>query len=262
MVDIHLKCDILSDILSNGNNHSVMSKFRSIVRTAWVLGALLAGLVVGLITVGLGASGPLALISVLCTTIWVTTLRILWEVLAKAEARPEVLTEPKAALDRASQLQDLARFNVCAMWARMKHDDALKKYFRERLKICASKDVHTIRIIDRRNNSIADILDHIQESWEYLKAEIYEIYLTEGIEHEALVVDHTKAAIFHFPGPGFGCIFVTHSETSFVTNTQGEFDRIKNNNSALFPVHNFPVTYDRGAVEKWLRDLHLRPLTP
>lgn len=213
----------------------------------WILAMVLVGVVVGSLAAKMEATAPERLIAVLCAAIIVLQLRILYQMLSTGEPVPVVLTEVRAALDRAGDMQRPARTSIWATWTSINYDETLKRYFAETL----SKGVQTTRIIDMRSNTIDHILDHIRESWQRIQAATYEVFVTYGVAYELLVVDHSRAAIFHFPGPDYGAIFVTHNVESFATNVRGAFERMKSD-SSRFPTERFSAQFDEGEVREWL----------
>ncbi len=175
------------------------------------------------------------------------------EFIVSNSSSPEFLFDPDVALDRAYQMQNNAAKNIEAMWTVFRYSDKLKAYFKETL----NKGMPTTRLIDIRYNSIDDYLDHIEQSWERLWDETYKIHFVKNITHEAMVIDHNKeAALFHYPGKEYGCLFMRGVSPIFITAVRGEFDMFKKK-STLFPAREsreFNKTFDREAVRRWLNE--------
>lgn len=164
---------------------------------------------------------------------------------------PELLTSMEEALERASKMQKPARDKIYAMWTIVPYMEHLKGYFGNTL----SKNIYTERLIDIKNVPIADILDHIEASWDPLSKKLYEIYFVQDVDYEVLVVDSREAALFHYPGRGTSCVFLKHSERKFVTVMVEMFERLRGDaNSIRFPTSNFGVQFNRATVERWLND--------
>lgn len=129
----------------------------------------------------------------------------------------EVLFEPDQAVTKARELQRNAKTRVDAMWTLLPYDDSLKGYFAETLKLGRP---YTSRVIAARNVSRDDLLDHIDNCWERLANETYQLHLVLDCNYEALVVDKT-AALYIYTDRGYHGCFISSSTEDFVDAVRG-----------------------------------------
>jgi hypothetical protein len=158
----------------------------------------------------------------------------------------EILYDQQDALARARALQDSAGQSIEAMWTNLPYDEALQKYFSETL----SEGPFACRIVAARSVDRADLLDHVDKMWDRLAAQTYEIYLTHDCNYEALVVDHSIAALFIYSDKGFGSCFLSSPGQKFVNAVEGLIAGLKR------PEWRLPVqrndTKDLAKIDDWL----------
>lgn len=222
------------------------------MRVSWkvttVVG-LLIGAIISIATVWLHFSAHLGFVAVICSLTFVLVINILLNQLsAQPSLVPKIFTEEKQALLEASTIQRSANQSIDAMWTILPYDENLKSYFNETM----SKQKFTRRLIDLKNIPSSDILDHLHTYWSLLKDVHYQVFFTQGIDYEVLIVDHKEAALFHYPGQGFGCFFLRHDERKFVTVLEGMFNTLVNASTPL-PIHDFKSEFDETKVEQWLQ---------
>jgi hypothetical protein len=135
----------------------------------------------------------------------------------------EVLFDRQDALVRARALQDSAEQSIAAMWTNLPYDEALRQYFSETL----ADAPYSCRIVAARNVSSDDLLDHVDKMWDRLATKTYEIYLVHDCNYEALVIDHSTAALFIYSDRGFGSCFLSSPTKQFVDAVEGLIDGLK-----------------------------------
>ncbi len=135
----------------------------------------------------------------------------------------EILFERKDALDRARNLQNDATQSIEAMWTTFPYNDALKEYFSQTL----AEGPYACRIVAAKGVGKIDLLDHIDEMWDRLANDSYEIYLTQDCNYEALVVDHEIAGLFIYSDKGFGSCFLSSPSKKFVRAVEGLIASLK-----------------------------------
>ena len=83
----------------------------------------------------------------------------------------------------------------------------------------------------------------------------YQIYFVHNTAYEVLVVDNNKdAAIFHYPGPGHGCLFMRQTDPQFVTVCTGIMEGLMHEDMKLDP-ERFNGVFETAAVTRWVQSL-------
>jgi hypothetical protein len=158
----------------------------------------------------------------------------------------EVFYEKDDALIRARRLQASASQGVDAMWTLIPYDNALKEYFAETLR----ERIYTSRIVSASNVPLEHLLDHIDQSWEYLATGSYQLHLVKECNYEALIVDHTTAGLFFYSSQGFGSCFMSSSSGRFVQVVGGLIADLKRSDGRVPIDRDAPKDLDR--IRTWL----------
>ncbi len=163
----------------------------------------------------------------------------------------QVFFNKEEALLKARNLQVSAAENVEAMWTLVPYDDALKSYFAETL----STKRYTRRIVAARTVNRDDLLDHIDQSWEYLAGGSYVLHLVRECNYEALIVDHTVAGLFFYSSEGYGSCFMESSSTKFVQVVRGLYMGYLDDADGRVPI-KVRDHKDIDRIAAWLDDFY------
>ncbi len=161
----------------------------------------------------------------------------------------EIVYELDDALQRARKLQGSANGSVQAMWTQVPYDDALKSYFAETL-ARGHPGLFTARVVGARTVKLPHLLDHVEQSWQYLASGNYELFVVPDCNFEAMVVDHDRAGLFFNTERGYGSCYISVSTKEFTRMVEGIFTAL------MQPKDRLPVErddgYDVDRIRTWL----------